>query len=452
MNSIENVFTIFIVEDDLWYAEILEYHLSLNPDYVIKKYTSGKECLENLHLNPNVICLDYLMPNMDGKTILNELKQTCPRVPVILISGQSDVQTAIDILHEENVYDYFVKDDDTKDRLWKSIIKIRENLQLKNEVDYLKDELGRKHDFNQVIKGNSNSIQNIFKVMRKACDNNISVSISGETGTGKELVARCVHYNSQRSKKSFTTVNMAAIPKELVESELFGHEKGSFTGAHIRRIGKFEEAHKGTLFLDEIADMDMAVQGKLLRVLQEREVTRIGNNKPFSVDVRIIVSTHKNLKEEVKKGTFRQDLYYRILGIPIILPPLRDRKEDILILTKYFSDNFCKENKKKKKIFSKEAKAKLSSYNYPGNIRELKAIVELAVVMADDDIIQMNDITFDSTVSMSDFMVEGSTLKDYNSKIIKQYLEDNNNNVALVAKKLDIGKSTLYKMIKLGVT
>jgi DNA-binding NtrC family response regulator len=355
------------------------------------------------------------------------------------------------MLQEENVQDYLVKDDDTKDRLWKSIIRIREKATLKNEVVYLREELEKKYDFQKTIIGKSDNIKKIFSLMQKACDNNITVSITGETGTGKELVAKSIHYGSERSKKSFVAVNVTAIPKDLIESELFGHEKGSFTGAQSRRIGKFEEAHQGTIFLDEIADMDASMQGKLLRVLQEREVTRVGGNKATKIDVRIIVATHKDLLQEVKAGRFREDLYYRLLGLPISLPPLRARKDDILILAKHFSDMFCKENKKNKKTFSPESRKKLAGFYFPGNIRELKAMIDLACVMSDSDTIEVNDITFNTSASASDFLREENTLKGYNSAIIAFHLEKCNNDVALVAEKLDIGKSTLYKMIQKGV-
>lgn len=450
MKETKRDFTIFLVEDDVWYAEILEYHLSMNPDYVIEKYNTAKDCLDNLYKNPDIICLDYSLPDMDGKQILKRLQLDYAHIPVIMISGQKDIQIAIDVLQVANVQDYLVKDDDTKDRLWKGIIKVREKSLLQNEVAHLKEELGQKYDFNNVIKGNSDGIKKVFKVMQKACDNNITVSITGETGTGKELVAKCVHYNSTRNKKSFVAVNMNAIPNELIEGELFGHEKGAFTTANARRIGKFEEAHKGTLFLDEIADMDLAMQGKLLRVLQEREVTRIGSNKPIPIDVRIIVATHKDLAEEVKNGNFRQDLYYRLLGLPIEIPPLRERRDDILLMAKYFSDAFCKENKKKKKSFSQEAKSKLNKYHFPGNIRELKAVVELAVVLADEDVIGIEDITYNNIASVNDFIAGENTLKGYIANIIGHYLKKNNNDVGAVAKQLDIGKSTIYKMIKRG--
>ena len=382
-------FKIFLVEDDIWYAEILEYHLSMNPDYYIEKFKTAKDCLQSIHKKPNLICMDYSLPDMTGKELLKKLQATHPKTPIIMVSGQEDIKVAVELLQEKNVHDYLVKDDDTKDRLWKAIIKVRERNALELEVEELKEELGKKYDFNEAIIGNSPAIQRLFKIMQKACDNNITVSITGETGTGKELVARCVHYNSARSKKSFIAVNMSAIPKELIESELFGHEKGAFTGAHARRLGKFEEANKGTIFLDEIADMDMAMQTKMLRVLQEREVTRVGGNTTIKIDVRIIVATHKNLAEEVKKGNFREDLYFRILGLPIELPPLRERKDDPLVLAKYFADTFCKENKIKKKSFTSEAKEKLAKYHYPGNIRELKAVVELACVMSDLSLIHI---------------------------------------------------------------
>jgi DNA-binding NtrC family response regulator len=286
--------------------------------------------------------------------------------------------------------------------------------------------------------------------MEKATTNNITVSITGETGTGKELVAKAIHYNSTRKKKSFVAVNVAAIPKELIESELFGHEKGAFTGAVARRIGKFEEAHKGTLFLDEIGEMDLNMQAKLLRVLQEREVTRVGGNELVKIDVRLIVATHKNLLEEVQKGNFREDLYYRLLGLPIVVPPLRDRGSDIILLAKYFVEQFCKENKMPLLKISSEAQKKLLQYAFPGNIRELKAMAELAAVMANDDSIQPDDITFNATRNTADLLLRESTLKEYNQMILKHFLQKYDNNVLLVAQKLDIGKSTIYRMIKNG--
>lgn len=440
---------IFVVEDDDWYAKILMYTLSLNPDYEVIRFKSAKEVLDSLHLKPSIITLDYSLPDTKGAKLLKQLKERLPEVPVVVVSGQEDIATAVSLL-KEGAYDYIVKDENTKEHLWKVIHHIRDNISLQKQIDDLREEVERKYTFDKIIKGNSPAIQRVFRLMEKATTNNITVSITGETGTGKELVAKAIHYNSTRKKKAFVAVNVAAIPKELIESELFGHEKGAFTGAVARRIGKFEEAHKGTLFLDEIGEMDLNMQAKLLRVLQEREVTRVGGNELVKIDVRLIVATHKNLLEEVQKGNFREDLYYRLLGLPIVVPPLRDRGSDIILLAKYFVEQFCKENKMSLLKISSEAQKKLLQYAFPGNIRELKAMAELAAVMANDDNIQPDDITFNATRNTADLLLRESTLKEYNQMILKHFLQKYDNNVLLVAQKLDIGKSTIYRMIKNG--
>ncbi|HPD64643.1 MAG TPA: sigma-54 dependent transcriptional regulator [Bacteroidia bacterium] len=442
-------FKIFIVEDDRLYGELLAFNLSLNPDYEVELFTTGQECVSNLYKNPSAISLDYSLPDMTGFEVLEKIKKYNPEIPVVIVSGQEDVSTAVGLL-KKGAYDYIVKDEDTKDRLWNCMKNIRENLSLKKEILELKEEIGKKYEFTSVIKGNSPSIQKAFRLMEKATKTNITVSISGETGTGKELVAKAIHYNSDRAKKPFVAVNMTAIPRELIESELFGHEKGAFTGAAIRRIGKFEEAHKGTIFLDEIAEMDLSLQSKILRVLQEKEVTRVGGNQVIKLDVRVIVATHKNLAEEVKKGNFREDLYYRLLGLPIELPPLRERGNDILILAKYFVDEFCKENKLPKLTFTQAAQEKLMKYPFPGNVRELKAVVELASVMTNNNYIDAEDITFNSASQTTDFLLEENTLRTYIQQIVSHYLKKYDNNIVLVAQKLDIGKSTIYRMLKNG--
>ncbi|MDG2435794.1 MAG: sigma-54 dependent transcriptional regulator, partial [Polaribacter sp.] len=265
-----------------------------------------------------------------------------------------------------------------------------------------------------------------------------------------ELVAKAIHYNSSRNKKNFIAVNMAAIPFELIESDLFGHERGAFTGAIKQKIGKFEEANGGTLFLDEIAELNLSIQAKLLRVLQEREFVRVGGNKNIKLDVRLIIATHKDLAEEVRKGTFREDLFFRVMGLPIKLPPLRERSEDILILAKYFVDDFAKENNMGIIHFAQEAKTKLLHYYFPGNVRELKAIIDLAAVLCENNKITANDITFTTSKNKEVFMNEQKTLKQYTREIIKYYLKKNNNDVIAAAKDLDIGKSTIYKMLKNG--
>jgi len=440
-------FKIFIAEDNIWYSEILRYHLELNPEYEVKTFDSGKKLIRALHEKPDVITLDYSLPDTNGKELLSYLKKESPNSQVIIISGQEDISTAVQLL-KDGAYDYLVKDDDTNDRVWQTILNIRENSKLKKEIDQLKAEVQKKYDFSKTIKGNSTSIKKVFGLIEKAITNNITVSITGETGTGKEVIAKAIHYNSDRKKEPFVAINVTAIPSELIESELFGHERGAFTGAQTRRIGKFEEAGKGTIFLDEIGEMDASMQSKLLRVLQEREVVRIGGNEVVKLQCRVIVATHRDLLEEVRKGNFRQDLFYRLLGLPIEMPPLRARKVDVLILAKHFISEFAQENGIPTKKISEKANQKLLGYCYPGNIRELKAMIELATVLAEGPEIEPADINFPSSAHLTDLTLEEKSLKEYNDVIIKHFLNKYNNNVVEAAKALDIGKSTIYRLLK----
>ncbi len=443
-----NIFKVFIVDDNQLYAKASRHHLSLNPDNEVEVYLTGKECLSNIYSRPNVIFLDYSLPDLSGIEVLRKIKESNPEIPVVIVSGQENVSTAVDLL-KEGAYDYIVKDENAHERMWKACNNIKENFLLRDEIDRLREEVDHKYDFSN-IKGNSQPIKRVFRLIEKAVQTNITISISGETGTGKELVAKAIHYNTKNTKKKpLVTVNIAAIPSELLESELFGHEKGSFTGAAGRRIGKFEEANGGTIFLDEIGEMDMNLQAKLLRVLQEKEVTRVGSNQPIKFYARIMVATHRNLADEVKNGNFREDLYYRLLGLPIDLPPLRERTNDIVILAKYFIDAFAKDNSLPKFSISKEAQKKLLSYTWPGNVRELKAVVELAVVMADDHIIQDTDISFNSTDDgLNGLINQEMTLRSFNQRIIQHFLDKYERNVVDVARRLDIGKSTIYRMVK----
>ena len=440
-------FKIFIAEDDIRYSELLRYHLELNPEYEVKTFNSGKKLIKALHEKPDVITLDYSLPDTNGKELLSFLKKESPDSQVVIVSGQEDITTAVQLL-KDGAYDYLVKDDNTKDKIWQAILHIRENLQLKNQINQLKIEVQKKYDFSKSIKGKSPEIKKVFRLLEKAITNNITVSIIGETGTGKEVIAKAIHYNSERKKEPFVAINVTAIPSELIESEFFGHERGAFTGAQTRRKGKFEEAGKGTILLDEIGEMDANMQSKLLRVLQEREVVRIGGNEVVKLRCRVIVATHKDLLEEVKKGNFRQDLYYRLLGLPIELPPLRTRKEDILILAKHFIEEFSRENGVNPKQLSEKANQKLLGYSYPGNIRELKAMIELSTVLADGNKIESSNINFPSSVPIADLSLDKKSLKVYNTIIIKHFLNKYDNNVVKAAKALDIGKSTIYRMLK----
>ena len=444
-----NHLKVFILEDDVWYGSMLQHYLSLNPDYEVKRFESTQTFFDRLHELPDVVTLDYSLPDMDGGQVLKKIKNQCPDVQVIMISGQEDIATAIDLL-KHGAFDYIVKNEDTKDRLWNSILHLKEIRGLRKEVEELKEEVGKKYDYSKFIIGNSEPIQKIFTLIEKASKTNITVSVTGETGTGKEVVAKAIHYNSDRHKKPFVAVNVAAIPKELIESELFGHEKGAFTGAVTRRIGKFEEANNGTLFLDEIGELDINLQAKLLRVLQEKEIVRVGGNEVVPVNARIIVATHRNLLDEVHSKNFREDLYYRLIGLPINLPPLRERGNDILVLAKHFIDMFCKENGMDKKSLSPEAQQKLKSYSFPGNVRELKSVIELAVVMADGDMIMADNFNISLQASLGDLLNKERTLKEYEIQILQHFLDKYDRDVLLVAKKLDVGKSTIYRMIQAG--
>lgn len=442
-----NSFKIFVVEDDIWYADILKYHLSLNPDFEVETFTNGRDCLSNLFKRPALVTVDYSLPDMTGKYLLGKILQHTPGIAVVIISGQEDITTAVELL-KEGAFDYIVKNEDTRNRLWNSIRLFRENQSLRLENEILREEVGKKYDFSKVIIGTSIGLRQTFSLMEKAAASQITVSITGETGTGKELVAKAIHYHSDRKKYPFVAVNIGAIPKDLVESELFGYEKGAFTGAVNRKAGVFEDAQKGTIFLDEIAEMDLSMQTKFLRVLQEREVKRLGGNQLIKIDVRVVTATHKNLADEVKNGNFRADLFYRLMGLPIHLTPLRERGNDIIILARHFADEFSRENKKKKIDFTEEAITKLKKYSYPGNVRELRAIIELAMILCENNRIDAQHISFNPVGSIDEPNSEEMTLDEQILKIVRKNLQKNNGNPTLVSKKLGISRATVYRYMK----
>lgn len=435
-----------MVEDEPFMAELQKYHLELNPDNEVHVFSSGKEMLNALSKKPDLILLDYNLKGENGGEILKKVQEKIPDLPVVIVSGQEDINTAVGLL-KDGAFDYVVKDENMKDRLWSIANRARSQGSLKQQVVRLQNEVEQKYNFASSIIGQSKALKSLYPVVEKACQSTIVVSISGETGTGKEVLAKTIHFNSPRKSKPFVAVNMAAIPKELIESELFGHEKGSFTGANDKRTGKFEEANGGTIFLDEIGEMDLAVQSKLLRVLQEQQVVRVGGNQTINLDVRVIIATHKNLFDEVGKGNFREDLYYRLLGISIELPPLRNRGNDVVLLAQYFVKEYCKKNNIREKKFSSEAIGKLLAHSFPGNIRELKSVVELSVVLSDTELIQEEHLQIRHANVVQELLSKELTLKDYNEEIIKHYLKRYNNRVRLVAEKLDIGKSTIYRML-----
>lgn len=442
-------FRIHLVEDDPWYGQILVHYLGLNPDYNLELFSTGKELLNNLFKKPDLICMDFGLPDISGDKLLKEIVARNKQIPIVVISAQEEISVAVDLL-KAGAKDYIIKDDHTKEHLWKSIIHIRENLTLRQEVEELKEQLGQKFSFENTIIGQSEAIKKTFALLQKAVNTNINVSLSGETGTGKEVYAKAIHFNSERRKKPFVAVNMGAIPKELAESELFGHEKGAFTGATHTKIGKFEEAQGGTLFLDEIGELELTLQSKLLRAIQEREIIKVGGNKAVKVDIRLITATHKNLAEEVKAGRFREDLFFRIVGLPIELPPLRQRDNDVIILAKYFIEEYAKNNKTPLLQLSETAKTKLRKYSWPGNVRELKAVIDLACVMAGDTQIKAEDLTFYQIGDNRVYSDEEKTLKDYEIEIITHFLKKYDQNVVQAATRLDIAKSKIYNMLKSG--
>ncbi len=441
-----STFKIFVVEDDKILARRMAYELEMNPDYEVEMFYDGESFLKHLDEAPDAITLDYLLPDTTGAEILQKIVTYDPSIPVLVVSGQQDVLTALNLMRD-GAYDYMVKSDDMIKKLRKVMSNIQEKVMLERKVLALEKEVRKKYRFSNLLKGKSPALLHVFELMEKAVRSNITISITGETGTGKELVAKAIHFNSTRKNQSFVAINVSAIPKELIESELFGYEKGAFTGANQQKIGKFEEAHLGTLFLDEIGDMDVSMQTKLLRVLQDGEFSRLGSNKVKKVDCRVIIATHKNLSQEVKKGNFREDLYYRLLGLPIEIPPLRDRGSDIILLSQYFIKHFSEENNLPLKELSSEAIHKLNAYHFPGNVRELQAVIELAMVLSNDSLIDVSSINFNSVDRMEDMFMKEMTLKEYDMQILKIFLEKYNDDIPNVADRLQIGKSTIYRMM-----
>ena len=442
-------FTIYLVEDDPFYGHLLKHHLEMNPDYGVELYATARECLRELYRKPDIVCVDYGLPDMNGATLLERIHSVNAAIPVVVISGQDDITTAVDLL-KQGACDYIVKDDNTRELLWRSVIKIRENSHLQREVETLRDQLEQQHSFESII-GRSRVMQRVYTLLTKAVRSNINVSITGETGTGKEVVAKAIHFNGSQKKQPFVAVNMAAIPENLLESELFGHEKGAFTGAVGQKTGKFEAAGEGTLFLDEIAEMDLSLQSKILRAIQEREFTRVGGTRPVKFRARLLTATHRNLGEQVRQGAFREDLFYRIMGLPIELPALRTRGEDVILLAEFFLKEYARANRVPPLRLNKCAKDKLLRHSFPGNVRELRAIIDLACVMTDSERISAEDIQFTGlSQPPSPFVYGSKSLKAYTREIVQHYLDEFDHNVLRVATELEVGKSTIYNMLKSG--
>jgi len=387
---------IFVVEDNEFFAQLIKAKLETNDSYEVSLFGNGEDFKAALHLNPDIVVLDYNLPNTNGIDLLKEIKNFNNQIKTILLSGQEKIEVVIEA-YENGAEEYIKKDDNALTMLDLKVQKHVGSVNLMKEVDTLRDQIIDRNRYDRII-GESGALLKVLRLIQKVEKTNMLALITGESGTGKELVASAIHYNSARKNRPFVAVNVAAIPEDLMESELFGHERGAFTGADSKRIGKFEEANEGTIFLDEIGEMDVHMQTKLLRVLQESKITRLGSNKEIALNVRVIAATNKNLAQRVKDGKMREDLYYRLQGFLIHLPPLRERENDLLLLAKNMLKQFCESNRIPVKSFSSESLKAMMKHPWSGNVRELKAFVERAVLISDEDIIHEEDLIFSQDI------------------------------------------------------
>jgi two-component system nitrogen regulation response regulator NtrX len=436
---------VLIVDDEEGIRESLS-GIFEDEGYEILTAKSGEEAIRILgESSPDLILLDIWLTGMDGIQTLQEIKAIKPDVPTIMISGHGNIELAVKAC-KIGAYDFLEKPL-SLERVVLASKRALEKRNLEIENISLRENLIKRWR----IIGESQKITNLREQIEMAAKSNSRVLISGESGTGKEVVAHLLHEKSLRAEKPFIEVNCAAIPQELIESELFGHEKGSFTGAFDKKEGKFELADGGTLFLDEIGDMSLQTQAKVLRVIESQEFQRVGGNKNISVDTRIIAATNKNLIDEVKKGTFREDLYFRLNVIPISIPPLRERKEDIQLLVGYFLESLATEYGKSSKKIAPDTVQELRSYDWPGNVRELKNVIERLVIMTPYNTITSKNLFVSAEKERHDYFGY-KTLKDARDSFEKDYitkkLEENNLNVSKTAEALGIERSNLHRKIK----
>ncbi len=394
---------IFVVDDDKHYARLLSYRLDKPKDHEVTVYHSGEDALDALDaVRPDLVFLDIMMPGIGGMETLRRLQLLAPDLPVVMISAQGTADVAVEAM-KGGATDYITKGQDDLVKLDVVVDRLKQRVKLAREVEQLRAEVAQKYGMEEIV-GDSPAMERVYQLIQKTLRGNLTVAIEGESGTGKELVARAIHFNSdpppgEPEVGPFVVVNCAAIPKELMESEFFGHEKGSFTGAHARHIGKFEQADGGTLFLDEVGELDLGLQAKLLRALQTREVTRVGGSGAIKFECRVISATNKSVLDMVREGTFREDLYYRLFQFPIALPPLRNRGNDVLLLAQGFLEDYLAAHPKfKGKRLSPDAVRAIVDYPWPGNVRELKSTVERAVLIADADEIAEADLLIGTTV------------------------------------------------------
>jgi len=436
------------VEDDPLLREELQRGLTEIGGYSVEAASNGLEAIQKIEVDVfDLVLTDVKMPGMDGFELLRIIKSTRPEAGVILITGYGSIETAVEAM-KIGADDYITKPVNFRDLLL-HISKAGKANQLLKENRLLRMEIRKKFEFHNII-GKSQKMQEVFSLIEKVASSSSTVVIYGGSGTGKELVARAIHYNSLRVDHRFIPFNTSAVPETLIESELFGYTKGAFTGAVHNRKGLFEEAHGGTLFLDEIGTIQPPVQIKLLRVLQEREIARIGNNDRIKVDVRVIAATNEDLEAKMKRGEFREDLFFRLHVFPIFLPDLKARPEDMPLLAYYFLDRYSLENNKNVKSISKEALKALLEYPWPGNVRELENVIERAVILADQEYVTLDDLPANLREKSAGLIKMGlreqKSLEEVKNEYINEVLREVDGNKQRAAEILRITPKTLYRL------
>jgi len=433
---------ILVIDDEQNIRKMLTRVLS-SEGFIVKEAINGLEALKRLEEeNYSLVLLDLKMPGLNGIETLRKIREYDLNLPVIMMSAYGSIAEAVEAM-KLGALDYLIKPFDIEE-LKIIVERAIKQYELKVENIYYREEEEKRFNFEEII-GKSNSINRVLEMVKNVSSTPATVLITGESGTGKELIARAIHKNSLRKNGSFVVVNCVAFSPNLLESELFGHEKGSFTGAVARRIGRFEMANGGTIFLDEIGEMDLSIQTKLLRILQEKEFERVGSSKSIKVDVRILSATNKDLKKEVEERRFREDLFYRINVFNIDVPPLRERKEDISLIVEHFIGKYNKILNKKVKKVSTKALELMLDYNYPGNIRELENIIERSMIMAKDEII---DETYFSFINNEGYLEKKGSLKEAEKELIIKYLIQNKGNRTKTAELLGISRRSLLDKIK----
>ncbi|MCS7024049.1 MAG: sigma-54 dependent transcriptional regulator [Bryobacteraceae bacterium] len=443
---------ILVVEDEEKLRRVLELHFQ-SSGYEVDLAGSAEEALA-LSDRAHVVLTDLKLPGASGQELLLSLQRQNPSLPVIVMTAFGTVETAVEAM-KNGAYDFVLKPF-SLDHLRRVIEKALEVSTLREENRKLKEELGQRYEFDNLV-GSSRAMQEIFAVVARVAPTRATVLLCGESGVGKDMIARAIHHHSPRRDRPFVKINCTAIPENLLESELFGYEKGAFTGAHTNKPGKFEQADSGTVFLDEIGDVPPSIQVKLLRVLQEREFERLGGNRTLKIDVRVIAATNVDLREALEQGTFREDLYYRLNVVPINIPPLRERKEDIPALARHFLRKHAADLGSAVEEISEQAMAKLMDYHWPGNVRELENVIERSLVLCSRTKLEAGDIRLDTVprskaAVSSSFLPEGMSLEEYEQSLIREALRRSGGNKSQAARLLGLTRNALrYRLSQMGL-